>query len=77
MKLLVKSTYLFIFGIYADLSKRRFDLLMDRAIRSGGDISSPSLTRLSNRCCALYERFLDYEKSIKADMTRQKSRCKI
>ena len=74
MKLLIKSVYLFIFGAYVEFSKKRFDALMDKCIKSGGDISSPSLTKRSNRCYSLYERFLARERDLRFEMSRQRAR---
>ena len=73
MKLFIKSVYLFLLGTYVEFSKKRFDTLMDKCIKSGGDISSPSLTKRSNRCYALYERFLARERELRFEMSRQKA----
>ncbi|MCH5211164.1 MAG: hypothetical protein J1F01_09420 [Oscillospiraceae bacterium] len=72
MKLLIKSVYLFLFGLYVELCKKRFDAIMDRTIRNGGDISAAALTKRSNRCYELYSHFLDYEKSLRYEITQKK-----
>ena len=72
MKILIKSVYLFLFGVYVELCKKRFDAIMDRTIQNGGDISATALTKRSNRCYELYSRFLDYENSLRYDMARKK-----
>ena len=72
MKLLFKSIYLFLLGVYAECYKKRFDYVMDKAIKNGGNIASASLTRMSNRCYALYTRFKECEKELRCDMERRK-----
>ena len=72
MKLLFKSIYLFLLGVYAECYKKRFDYVMDKTIKNGGNIASASLTRMSNRCYALYTRFKECEKELRCDIERRK-----
>lgn len=72
MKLLFKSIYLFLLGVYAECYKKRFDYVMDKTIKKGGNIAATSLTRMSNRCYALYMHFKEYEKELHYDMERRK-----
>ncbi|MGN0106247.1 MAG: hypothetical protein ACI4A5_00945 [Hominilimicola sp.] len=72
MKLLFKSIYLFLLGVYAECYKKRFDYIMDKTIKKGGNIASPSLTHMSNRCYALYTRFKEREKELCYEMRRHK-----
>lgn len=73
MKLIFKSVYLFLLGVYVEFYKRRFDYIMDKTLNKGGDISRASLTRRSNRCYALYIRFKDYEKELRHAMSSQRT----
>lgn len=68
MKLLIKATYLFLLGVYAETYKRSFDAAMDRCIKKGGDMSSSYLTAKSNRSYALYVKFREYEKTLRREI---------
>lgn len=72
MKLLFKSIYLFLLGVYAECYKKRFDRIIDKTIKKGGNIAAASLTRMSDRCYSLYTRFKDYEKELRYDVERRK-----
>ncbi len=72
MKLLFKSIYLFLLGVYAECYKKRFDCIMDKTIKKGGNIAAASLTRLSHRCYSLYIRFKECEKELHYEMNRQR-----
>lgn len=61
MRILIKSMYLFLFGVYADICKYRLNSLLDRQIKHGRDISSPALVKYSNRCYNLYVEFQNLE----------------
>lgn len=55
MKLLFKSIYLFLLGVYAECYKKRFDYVMDKTIKNGGNIASVSpYPYVKQVLCALY-----------------------
>ncbi|MBQ8301277.1 MAG: hypothetical protein IJX57_04870 [Clostridia bacterium] len=68
MKILIKSIYLFLFGLYVEAYKKHFDSVMDRYIEKGHDISCIRLTKMSNKSYQLYVDFKEYEKSLKYDI---------
>ncbi|MCI8979306.1 MAG: hypothetical protein HFE52_01420 [Clostridia bacterium] len=69
MRILIKSLSLFVLGIYIDICKKRFDSQMDKCIKNGGDISSPSLSKRSNHCYDLYVEFREREKMLRREIS--------
>lgn len=72
MKILIKATWLFLFGIYVEYYKRRFDTAMDKCIKNGGDISCRTLTKKSNKSYSLYMKFREYENDLKREINIKK-----
>lgn len=68
MKILFKSIYLFIFGVYVEAYKRSFDRIIDKRIKKGRSISDSRLTKMSDRSYWLYMKFKDYEKDLKYEI---------
>ncbi len=62
MKLFLSAVNLWILGIYTELNKRYFDMMVDRCIRKNMPLCGANLTRLSHRCSRLYDLFLTKEK---------------
>ena len=71
MKILMKSIYLFMFGVYIERCKRKFDRKIDRCIASGKSISSKSLTLSSDRCYYLYTKFKEAERNLNYEIRRR------
>ncbi len=76
MKLLLKATYLFLLGIYAETYKRGFDAAVDRRVKKGGNISCAALTRKSDRSYGLYVKFREYENDLRHEIDIKKLRDK-
>lgn len=72
MKILFKSIKLFMYGLYVESYKHKFDRVIDRRIKNGGDISSPRLTKMSNKSYSLYMKFKEYENILIHEMTMKK-----
>lgn len=68
MKILIKSVILFFFGVYVEMCKRKFDRQMDKCITKGRDISSPRLSKSSDRCYGLYQKFRHCENELAIDI---------
>lgn len=71
MKILMKSIYLFVFGVYIEQCKKKFDKKIDRCIARGKNISSKSLTLNSDRCYYLYTKFKEAEKNLNYEIRRK------
>lgn len=68
MRILVKSLYLFIIGIYIDSRQKSFDSLLRRNAEKYGVISSPELVHFSNRCYKLYSFFYKREVELRREL---------
>ncbi len=68
MRILMKSIYLFILGIYIDSRRKSFDNLLTRYFEKNGGISSSKLVHLSNHCYKLYSLFYNHENELRREM---------
>lgn len=67
MKVVFQSFYLYLLGVIADA----YRLCFNRAVRKAaenGDISSPRLTKMSDRSYSLYRRFYELESRISLEI---------
>lgn len=68
MRILMKSIYLFILGIYIDNRRKSFDNLLMRYDEKYGSLSSPKLVHISNHCYKLYLLFYKCENELRRDI---------
>ena len=64
MKILFNSIHLFLFSLYVDFYKYRFDC----AVKNGKDISTKKLTQMSDKCYYLFNSFIEKEKRLRLKM---------
>lgn len=76
MKLFFYAVNLWILGVYTELNKRCFDIMVDRCIRKNLPLCGTGLTRLSHRCGRLYDLFLLREKEFLNRLSAAKRQCK-
>ena len=67
MKVVFQSFYLYLLGVVADSYRLRFNRAVRKAAENG-DISSPRLTKMSDRSYFLYKRFYELEGRISREI---------
>ena len=67
MKVVFQSFYLYLLGVIADTYRIRFNRAVQKAAKSG-DMSSPRLTKMSDRSYFLYKRFYELEGRISREI---------
>ena len=70
MKILFNSIHLFLFSLYVDFYKYRFDRAVKKRLKNGKDISTKKLTQMSDKCYYLFSSFIEKEKRLRLKMTK-------
>ena len=68
MKILFNSIHLFLFSLYVDFYKYRFDCAVKKRLKNGKDISTKKLTQMSDKCYYLFNSFIEKEKRLRLKM---------
>ena len=68
MKILFNSIHLFLFSLYVDFYKYRFDRAVKKRLKNGKDISTKKLTQMSDKCYYLFNSFIEKEKRLRLKM---------
>ncbi len=69
MKILFNSIHLFLFSLYVDFYKYRFDRAVKKRLKNGKDISTKKLTQMSDKCYYLFNSFIEKEKRLRLKMS--------
>lgn len=67
MKVVFQSFCLYLLGVVADAYRLSFNRAVRKAAKSG-DMSSPRLTKMSDRSYSLYRRFYELESRISLEI---------
>ena len=70
MKILFNSIHLFLFSLYVDFYKYRFDCAVKKRLKNGKNISTKKLTQMSDKCYYLFNSFIEKEKRLRLKMTK-------
>lgn len=70
MKILFNSIHLFLFSLYVDFYKYRFDYAVKKRLKCGKDISSKKLTQMSDKCYYLFYSFIEKEKRLRYEIIK-------
>ena len=66
----INSIHLFLFSLYVDFYKYRFDRAVKKRLKNGKDISTKKLTQMSDKCYYLFNSFIEKEKRLRLKMTK-------